>query len=316
VDVEKLLDGRLKLRHLRLVAIVADHGSIVRAAESLHVTQPVVTRGIHEVEAILGVPLFERHSRGVRPTVFGDVFADHARAVLAQVRQAGRQLDLLVSAQVGAVTVGTHLAGASRLLPRTIITLKAELPDLTVVVRESTPDALQAGLLDGEIDLVVGRLRATVAARLQQEPLYQEPVRLIARRGHPVHERTAPTLAELTGYAWILPVDQTELRLELEQLFVQEGVPLPANRIECTSMPTLRSLLLDSDVIAALPMLIVDTEEGLQFISTPLPTIRRAVGVTRVAETVPSPPAAAMLRHVRAAAASLRQTLGTDHAGA
>jgi len=148
------------------------------------------------------------------------------------------------------------------------------------------------------------------------KPLLSELVRLIARRGHPVHERTAPTLAELTGYAWILPVDQTELRLELEQLFVQEGVPLPANRIECTSMPTLRSLLLDSDVIAALPMLIVDTEEGLQFISTPLPTIRRAVGVTRVAETVPSPPAAAMLRHVRAAAASLRQTLGTDHAGA
>ena len=54
-----ILDGRLKLRHLTLVVAIADRGSVVAAAQALHVTQPVVTRGLREVEDVLGVRLFE-----------------------------------------------------------------------------------------------------------------------------------------------------------------------------------------------------------------------------------------------------------------
>ncbi|MDN5915137.1 MAG: LysR family transcriptional regulator, partial [Pseudonocardia sp.] len=61
MSVTRLLDGRLKMRHLVLAVAVADHGAIMRAAEELQVTQPVVTRGLHELETVLGVPLFDRH---------------------------------------------------------------------------------------------------------------------------------------------------------------------------------------------------------------------------------------------------------------
>ena len=106
----------------------------------MHVTQPVVTRGLREVEEVLGVALFDRGARGVTPTMYGDVFVAHARAVIVQLRQAERQIDLLSRAELGAVTVGTHLAGSNLLLPRAIAALKEEHPRLTVIVREATPD--------------------------------------------------------------------------------------------------------------------------------------------------------------------------------
>jgi DNA-binding transcriptional LysR family regulator len=310
VSHDRLLDGRLKLRHLSLVIQIADRGSVVGAAEAMHVTQPVVSRGLRDVEDILGVSLFDRGPRGVAPTLFGESFLEHARAVIAQLRQAGRQIDLLTNADLGTVTVGTHLAGSNLLLPRAIAELKEEHPRLTVVVREATPDILQAALLAGDCDLIVGRLTAKAPSSLVQHMLYREPVRLVARVGHPVHALKTPTLKQLADYPWIFPVEQTTLRSELEDFFVHEGVPIPANRIECTSMLTLRELLVSTDCVAALPMLIATQDDKLALINTRLSSIRRSVGVTRPADRPLSPAANALLGHLRHVAVGLNPEHG------
>jgi DNA-binding transcriptional LysR family regulator len=101
----RLLDGRLKIRHLVLVQTLIQQQSIGATANALHVRQPVVTRRLRELEQILGVRLFERTSRGVTPTEFGAAFVEHARAVLAQISQAARHLD-----EVTIVALSRHLA--------------------------------------------------------------------------------------------------------------------------------------------------------------------------------------------------------------
>lgn len=302
---DRLLDGRLKLRHLLLVTAVADHGTVVGASKSLHITQPVVTRALHELEDILGVPLFERGPRGVTPTVYGEGFLAHARAVLAQLRQAGLQIDELTNADAGRVTVGTHLAGSNLLLPSAIARLKAQHPRLTVVVREATPDILRTALQTGEVDLTVGRLLAHPPEGVRQERLYMEPICLVARHEHPVHAQQRPTLSDLAALPWIFPVEQTALRSELEEAFLIEGASLPEDRVECTSILTLRQLLLTTDVIAALPLLIARNDDRLREIDTRLPTIRRSVGVACPTDRPMMPGARAMLEELRAAASSL-----------
>ncbi|MDF0513997.1 LysR substrate-binding domain-containing protein [Agromyces sp. H3Y2-19a] len=303
---DRLLDGRLKIRHLVLVTTIADEGTLVRAAEALHITQPVVTRGLREAEEILGVPLFERLPRGVTPTEYGRPFIERARSVLAELRVAGEEVRLLQSGQLGTVTVGTHLAGSNLLLPRAIAGLKREHPRLTVVVREGTPDTLQQLLLAGDLDLTVGRLSSSVPVRLEQERLHQEPIRLVARAGHPVHHRST-ALADLVAYPWIFPVAQTALRAELEAVFFHEGLPLPADRVECTSMLTLRNLLVTTDVIAALPMFIAVDDKELRLLPTALSSIRRSVGVTMPKDRAPSAAAAALLAHLREEGARLAE---------
>lgn len=302
---ERLLDGRLKLRHLIIVTTIADEGSVVAAARALYVTQPVVTRALHEVEEILSVPLFERRPHGVVPTAYGDSFVMHARAVLAQLRQADSRIRELADGEAGRVVVGVHLAGSNVVLPQAIAALKAERPGLTIVVREATPDVLQRGVLAGEVDLVIGRLMAHAPEGLDQRRLYLEPIRIVARAEHPAHRIDHPSLADLAGLPWILPIEQTALRTELEEAFLAAGVGVPEDRIECTSMLTLQHLLVTSDVLAALPMLVARNDDRLRLVPVELQSIRRSVGVTTAHGRPVSPGVRALVDHLRRAAGEL-----------
>ncbi|MFB4302717.1 LysR substrate-binding domain-containing protein [Actinomadura sp. NTSP31] len=295
-----LLNGRLKLRHLVLVVAIADQGSVLRAAEHLRLAQPAVTRSLREVEHILGVELFTRGPRGVTPTMFGDAFVEHARAVLAELRRAGERITGLADGEVGTVTIGTLLAGSNVLLPRAIAALKKDRPGITVIVQEATFDAQVPRLLDGEIDLILGRLNPIGDLRgLRQVTLYGEPIRLVARHGHPARARAGLTLADLLDYPWVLPLEQTALRAELEQVFRAGGLEPPGDLVECTSVLTVRTLVRDTDMIAALPQLVAETDADLAPLPVPLETVRRQVGVTLPAHRAPTPSARLMLDHLR-----------------
>ncbi|MER6579102.1 LysR substrate-binding domain-containing protein [Nonomuraea sp. NPDC001023] len=308
-----LLSGRLKLRHLVLVTTIAEQGGVLRAAEHLHLAQPAVTRGLREVEQILGVELFTRGSRGVTPTLFGEAFIDHARAVQAELRRAGERIAGLADGTAGTVTVGTLLAATNVLLPRSIAALKAERPGITVIVKEGTFDSLVPQLTGGDLDLILGRLNPIEdRPDLRQIPLYNEPVLLVARAGHPAAH--ARELAGLLDYPWILPLEQTSLRRELEQVFHRNGLPLPPDRTECTSILTIRSLLLGTDMIAALPALFVRTDPQLLELPVPLPSVRRSVGATLPGARALTPAGKVMLAHLQQQARHLdtREDAGDD----
>ncbi|MCP9985184.1 LysR substrate-binding domain-containing protein [Actinomadura madurae] len=184
--------------------------------------------------------------------------------------------------------------------------MKQDRPGITVIVQEATFDAQVPRLLDGEIDLILGRLNPIDDLRgLRQITLYGEPVRLVARRGHPARSLPEPGLADLLAYPWVLPLEQTALRTELEQVFRAEGLELPGNLVECTSVLTVRTLVRDTDMIAALPELVARTDADIAPLPVPLETVRRQVGVTLPAYRAPTPSARLMLDHLRREAAAI-----------
>ncbi|MFI6818917.1 LysR substrate-binding domain-containing protein [Nonomuraea sp. NPDC050328] len=301
-----LLHGRLKLRHLVVVVAVADQGSVLRAADRLRLAQPAVTRCLRELEQILGVQLFVRGPRGVTPTPSGEAFLEHARAALAELRRAGERVSGLARGAMGTVRVGTLLAGSSVLLPQAIAGLKRTHPGVTVAVNEATFDTHAPRLLAGELDLIVGRLNPiTRLGGLRQIKLCNEPMRLVVRRGHPALAQDAPALAGLLAYPWILPLQQTALRREVEQVFADEGLELPADLVECTSILTVRALLRQTDMIAVLPEPIVAGDRDLAPLAVPLDRIRRPVGVTLPQGRALAPPATLLLDLLRERAAAL-----------
>lgn len=300
----RLLDGRLKIRHLVLITVIAEAGSIVGAAERMHVTQPVVTRGLREVEEILGATLLDRLPRGVQLTVYGEAFLAHAGAVLAQLRSAEARIEQLRSGDLGTITVGAHFAG-SRLLPLAVAGLKKEHPQVVVTIREAIPETLERQLLGGEMDLVVGRLPRTSSDRVRQLKLHEEPFQVVARAGHPIHQIPDPQLDDAGRFPWILPPPQTRLRTELEQVFAERGVDFPQNLVECTSIVTLRDLLRASDMITAVPVFVAAHDSTLRALPTDLSGIRRSVGVMVDAERPLNPAAAILVRHLTEEASAM-----------
>ena len=269
------------MRHLELITTIAQRGSLVAAAEALHVTQPVVTRGLRDAEDAVGVLLFERGPRGVKATPYGEIMIDHALYALANLRHAGVQISEMQRVGTRPVRVGTNMAGAISLLPRALITLKDAHPQVSIGVVEGQPEDLTTMLLRRDLDLVVGRIHGSGRAEeIRHLSLYDEPVRIVTAKDHKLASARVTNFADLVSLPWILPARSSRLRQELDEMFVRENLPPPDNIIECSTIPTVREILLETESVAPLPLLVAARDPRLAVLDIPLDTVPRAIGLT------------------------------------
>lgn len=103
---------------------------------------------------------------------------------------------------------------------------------------------------------------------------------------------------------------QTALRQELEDALAARGLPMPQDRIECTSILTMRGLLTDTDVIAVLPLLVAREDQQLALLPTPLEA-EQTVGVTTAAGGTMTPAAQLLLEQLDEAAEEIRGSIGS-----
>lgn len=285
-----ILDGRLKIRHLLLVDALTDQGSVVGAAAALHVTQPVATRALRDLEELLGVPLYVRGPRGIVPTEFGLALTDHARDVLARLRLAGRHLDEIADATSGTVVIGSHVVGAGILLPRAVIALKRAHPFVTVEVHEGTPEELMIDLRAGRLDYVLGRVSAPDTDELEHHLLFHDAMRIVVGEHHELGRREQVGLDELMDHPWVVPPSGTALRADLEAYLARHGQSMPRNRVETSLYLTIRRLLAESDTLAVVPRRIV-ADDPVRVLPVELDGVSTTLGVTRMRERRLSPAA-------------------------
>jgi DNA-binding transcriptional LysR family regulator len=172
---------------------------------------------------------------------------------------------------------------------------KKRHPRHTVVVREGTTTAaLSASLQRGELDLVVCRAWSDLPAGLRFEAFYAEPMRVVAREGHPLAGRRALKLAQLATWPWVLPTDETAYRKRLESAFRRGGVEPPTSIVESVSILTNTMLVQETDMLGVLPR---DTAEHnardgrIRILPVTLPAPSGPVGII-TASGRPLPPAA------------------------
>lgn len=249
------------MQHLRTVLAVARSASVSRAAESLGLTQPAVTRIIHELESELEVPLFVRTSRGTHCTNFGQIVADHAELVFAQLDRAEDEVREAREGLSGRVTVGVLVAGAASILPRALVRFQHERPGVRVTLIEGTYDYLIPLLHQGGLDFICGRLPAyRYREGLEVEAFHQEEVALVTRPGHPVLGGGPVSLAGLRAWPWILPLPDTTLRQLIDNAFLDLGLPLPHIACQSVSVIANRRMLLETDWICAFPRQVVEPD--------------------------------------------------------
>ncbi|MFC3550526.1 LysR substrate-binding domain-containing protein [Lysobacter cavernae] len=246
--------ARLKTRQLWLLLHLDEHRSVLRAAEAARMTQPAASKLLTEMEATLGVKLFDRHARGVEPTWYGQVLIRRARAALSEIGRAHEEITALRSGRMGQAAIGTVVNPGTNLVPQAIASIKREFPDIMVSVEMDYSRPLVAKLLDGQLDIVIGRILGPEGIdTLEFEPLADEPHAVIARAGHPLTRQPTLGHAQLADYGWILPPPGSVLRGKLDAMFLERSLAPPRNVVETTSLPVTTNLLQNSDLLTALP---------------------------------------------------------------
>lgn len=282
-QLDSYLRSDLKPRHLHLLVALDNIRNLGRVAEYMHVTQPAVSKSLAELERGVGLRLFERTSRGVHPTIYGECLIRHARSMISDLAQARDELRGLASGSSGNIRVGVLATAALALLPRALAMLKSHHPGMTVLVREGLMENLLPELLLGNLDLVVGRLpEDRIAQGLSEKILMEEGVSLVAGRHHPLAGRKRVNWSDLLAFPWVFPPINTLLREPLERAFERHGVPMPSNRVETLSVHVMRGYLHYTDAIAALATDVSRYYESLGLLAIlplELPRLARPVGV-------------------------------------
>ena len=172
----------MELRHLRYFVAVVEAQSFTKAAEKLFIAQPPLSRQIQNLEAELGIQLFERGSRPLKTTEAGQFFYEHARSLLSNAEQL-KSMTQRIGLVEKTITMGFVSSLLYGLLSKIVYLFRQQQPHLKIeLVEMSTTQQIQA-LKEGRIDVGFGRLKISDPA-VQRVLLRNEPLMLAAHSSH------------------------------------------------------------------------------------------------------------------------------------
>lgn len=307
-DGSEPLYRRTTSTQLRALIAVVENGGFSLAARELGRSQPSVYRSARDLERLCGRALFRRTANTVEPTPLARLMARCASLAFAEIRQGFEEVDELHGRMQGSVTVGCLPLARTALLPAAITAFLATHPSARMKVVDGPYDELLHALLHGKIDVVIGALRIPRPTnQIVQESLFDDPLSIVVRRGHPLLERALPDVAALARLDWIVPREGTPARDHFDAFFAERGLAPPERLIECSSLVTTRGLLLQSDRAALLSVrqAKLDVESGqLATLSDPLPGTERTIGLTYRRDWRPTTVQSQFIEAVRSASRS------------
>jgi DNA-binding transcriptional LysR family regulator len=259
--------ARLRLKQLRLLIALDEHGSLHRAADEMALTQPGATKALREIEATFGATLFSRSPQGIQPNELGRCVIRYARLIHMDVAHLREEMAGILQGAGGRLAVGSIMGAVSGVLVDALTRLRAKQPALTVEVVEDTSARLLALLDQGRLDLAI--CRASVARQpdhYDYVELRDEPLAIVAGVAHALIDAPKVTLADLAQSRWIVYPSIMPLRSLFEREFKEAGLPLPLHPVETSStITTVLLLQRDPTLVSLMPLDMAHflTEHGL-----------------------------------------------------
>lgn len=229
-------------RQIRVFSEVARRLSFVRAAEALHLTPPAVTMQVKDLEASIGLALFDRQGRTVSLTTTGEYFLVYARRLLSTLKDAEDAMARFKRVEAGVLNIGL-VSTAKYFIPRLLARFKEEHPGIEVRLHVTgNREQLLALLHANEIDLaVMGRPPKEMATRA--EPFAAHPLVFVGPPGHPLLAQGRPTLAALATLPFIVREPGSGTRKAMEDFLREHGVA-PRITMEMSSNETIKQAVM------------------------------------------------------------------------
>lgn len=254
----------MRLNQLRNLLAVIDAGSIQRAARTLGVSQPALSRSIRQLEEELHSKLLERSARGVTATNEGRAFLVRARAVQNELSRACEELAHSAGQTAGKVSFGVTPESGMQLMPTAMAQFRRDHPLAEVYVVEGLPHALFPRLRDGSLDFVLGaRPQGALESSIASRSLFRTDRLIAGRRGHPL--KKARTLADLADAEWLVFAPSGWSTSIIPNFFEQHGLLPPRSIVHCESYITLVALIARTDMVGALSSSLLKSRQGSPF---------------------------------------------------
>ena len=296
----------LSLVHLKVLAAVARHGSVTRAAKQLHYSQPSVSHHLSRLEAATGVKLVQRIGRGIRLTPEGQLLANRAAEIVGRVDAAANELAAQVGLQAGQVRLAANASTLSTIVPTAAAALARAHPGLRLNLFERHPvEALQM-LRHGEIDVAL-------VFRYADAPAEEEGFRLLHIGDDSLYllsTRPGDSIADNRHSPWIGGCDRCQD--ELTAVCGHEGFT-PRIASHSDDIVVVQALVAAGIGVATQPGLALRAHRRPDIHATELTSFRRRIYATTYGDP-PDPPgvAAVIAALTEAAAPTRRPATGTS----
>lgn len=235
---------------LRAFLAVLRTGGYTSAAKALMFSQPSIYRAVRELQAFLGVALFEASGKLMRATEPVQQFGAQAQLALASIQSGIDELTALHEPGFGRIQVGSLPLARSALLPGLLANFSSIYPKVSITVAEGQYSELIGGLRNGTIDMMFGALRADFDLQdLEQHTLFIDELCVVCHTGHPL-VKAAPPPSALANYPWIVAAEHSPTQAIWTTFMKKSGGGLPTQQVQCGSILLARELIRNGDWLA------------------------------------------------------------------
>jgi len=303
MDWESRIGKRIKLRDLHILQAAIETGSMAKAASDLAITQPAVSYAISEIEHALGVPLLDRTSQGVVPTVFGQALLERSIIVFNELRQGVSEIATLADPATGELRLGTTppmSAIASAVFNR----LVSLYPRMVFGLEVETTHVLLRDLRQRKIELVISRMTnaGLEADDIDVRTLFHDELAVICSKSNPLRGRRV-RLGDILDQPWILPPSDEFLWPLIRAAFEEHGAEMPRPTVTTSSTYALSMLVAGGPFLAVHPraMLSIPGEHPqLAAVDADLAVTRAPIGLITLKKRSLSPAAKVFLESAEA----------------
>lgn len=208
---------------LRSLLAVADHKTVTRAARSLAVTQPALSRRLQLLEEELGAPLLERSKQGAALTEAGRLVAAEARVLVDRYARLKSEVEAHARLDAGLVRVGGGATAVSFVLPPAIAELSSKRPGIRFEVREAGSREVEADVIAERLELGIVTL-PTASPALTVRPLRRDRIVLIASRRHALAKKKRLDPRDLHGQGLVGFDRESAIRTLIDDELARAGI--------------------------------------------------------------------------------------------
>jgi DNA-binding transcriptional LysR family regulator len=261
IDWDSQIGRRMRLRDLHVLFVVAQQGSMAKAATQLGVSAPTVSEIIADLEHRIGVRLLDRNAKGVEPNVFGQALLKRVHVIFDELKLGIKDIENLSDPAVGEIKVASPLAIASTIVPPILERFGREYPGVVVHFDEVTSsDRDFRELRARRYDLVFERgghhadNEHQADDDLNHEFLFDDRLVIVAGpKSKWASRRRKIDLAELIDEPWIMQARHTWNYRGLAEAFGTRGLSMPRASIVTLSISVIAHLIADGRSISSMP---------------------------------------------------------------